>query len=96
MISIATVANALASIVSVVEATQKLYAYGADLMEATEKAYSGVSGAGGTKKAAVIAALKAFAETIGAQWGVVEAQVSAWIDTVKSAYNSLTATHAAA
>lgn len=89
-ISLSSVATALTSLVSAVESLEKLYTYASALMQATEDAYDSVIDAGQTKKEAVLAALKTFAEQMGLVWDEIVDEVSAWIDAVKAAYNTLT------
>lgn len=87
-INLTLLSSALAAAVAVAGSTRKLYDYAADLIVAAETSYSTALNTGATKKAAVMAAVKAAAEQLGIEWAAIEAEMSAWIDYVKAAYNA--------
>lgn len=97
MLSLSTIATALAKVGSIVTAAETIatttvtaaetiYQYGASMIVAAEAAYSAQSGAGATKKAAVLAAVQAVVTALGEDWSKLSAQLSSWIDMVISAW----------
>lgn len=84
---VAALTAAVSAAVSAAKHTAKLYHYGADLIKAAEAAYDGVEKAGASKKEAVMAAVKALADQLSLDWPDIEAEYSAWIDSVVEAYN---------
>lgn len=87
--SLSTIATALTTVSTVIKATEVIYEAGAQLIVNAENAYANTVGTGATKKAAVMAALKAFVLSIGESWDDLKAELSAWIDLVISSWNSL-------
>lgn len=93
-LTLSSIAAAMASVQTVVTATETaitagktIYDYVAELMEEMQTAYADVVGAGSTKKAAVLAAAKVIAVAIGNDWDSIVSNISAFIDSVKAAYN---------
>jgi len=90
--NLANFASALVTVAQKAEtavADAKLvYSYAANVIHAAETAYAGQTSAGSTKKAAVLAAAEAFATSLGANWTLLEAGLSAWIDVVIAGYNA--------
>jgi hypothetical protein len=90
--NLANFASALVTVAQKAEtavADAKLvYTYAANVIHAAETAYAGQTNAGATKKAAVLAAAEAFATSLGANWSLLEAGLSAWIDVVIAGYNA--------
>lgn len=90
--NLANFATALVTVAQKAEtavANAKLvYTYAANVIHAAETAYAGQESAGATKKAAVLAAAEAFAASLGANWSLLEAGLSAWIDVVIAGYNA--------
>lgn len=94
-ISLASIANALtvvaAALPSAITAAEDIYKFGATMIVDAETAYSTTTGTGATKKAAVLAAVEAFVVALGQDFSKIEADLSAWIDMVLSAYNKAAA-----
>lgn len=88
MPTIGEIAAAMNAAATVITATSQLFSFVGQLMETAENAYAGIANSGGTKKAAVLAALAALAKTIGENFAAIQTQISSWIDVVKSAYNA--------
>ena len=90
--NLANFASALVTVAQKAEtavADAKLvYQYAANVIHAAETAYDGQTNAGSTKKTAVLAAAEAFATSLGANWSLLEAGLSAWIDVVIAGYNA--------
>lgn len=106
-LTLASVALALGSVVtdlgavetaatSVITVSQKVFSYAASMMDTVEKAYEGIADSGAGKKAAVLVAVQAFVVALGANWTDFENLITTWIDSVKSAFNSLKAATTAA
>ncbi|WP_312926628.1 hypothetical protein [Pseudescherichia sp.] len=89
--SLSAIASALSVAASVVQSSEVIFKAGAELIQVAEDAYTHATGTGATKKAAVLAALKAFAEDIGQNWDELKDEVSSWIDMVVQSWNKLKA-----
>lgn len=66
-----------------------IFQFTGHLMQAAES--FGTSLMGAVKKNAVMAQAKAFAESLGHTWSAIQSSVSSFIDSVKSAYNTVAA-----
>lgn len=89
--SLSSIATALTVVSGAVQASEVIYKAGAELIVVAENAYDASIGSGSTKKAAVIAALKEFATSLGENWDAIHEEISAWIDVVIQSYNKLKA-----
>lgn len=65
-----------------------VFQFAGHLMQAAESFGSAVSGA--AKKSAVLAQVKQFAESLGHMWSAIKHSVSTFVDSVKSAWNTVT------
>lgn len=90
--NLANLASDLVSVAKSVEnaasQAQQIYSYAGKVVAAAETAYAGQTGAGATKKAAVLAAAEAFATSLGANWSLISSALSAWIDVLIAAWNA--------
>lgn len=91
-ISLKTVAMNVATVVATGKSILVLFQYAAEVMDASEKAYSGVSGAGKFKKEAVLAAVTTLAGLI-LKVDIKETliQIASFIDSCKTLYNQFNA-----
>lgn len=89
--SLSTIASALSVVAGAVQASEVIYKAGAELIQVAEDAYASATGAGSTKKAAVLKALEAFCVSIGEQWDSLKDELSSWIDMVVQSWNKLKA-----
>lgn len=79
----------IAGVESTISVSKKLYEAVSEIIEDVETAYKDQTGAGSTKKAAVLAAAKVLADALGEDWSTISSMVSAWIDSVISTYNTI-------
>lgn len=91
-LSLKTIGFNLAQVVALGQAGYVLFEYATDLMDATQKAYKGVAGAGVDKKQAVMAAVTVLAKMLirGELTQLLE-KISAFIDSCKTLYNQYNA-----
>lgn len=87
-VSLSGIATAMADAATIITSTSSLFGYVGGLMETVENAYTGDIASGSTKLAAVLAGLQALATELGEDFSSIEAQITAWIATVKAAYNA--------
>lgn len=66
---------------------QNIFTFVGNIMQAVEAFGSDI--AGSAKKSAVMAQAKQFAEALGKVWSDIENSVSSFIDSVKSAWNTV-------
>lgn len=88
---LAAAATAVATVQTVIADGQKLYGKLAELIANTEAAFAKVPNAGTTKKAIVMAGISVFVAQIGQAWDAVKDLLSAFVDSVISAYKAVTA-----
>lgn len=93
-LTLSTIAAAMAdaqtvatAVTTVITTGKTIYEYVSELMEDVQAAYEGQTDAGETKKAAVLAAAKVVIESLGEDWDSISDKISAFIDSVKAAYN---------
>ncbi|WP_347558595.1 hypothetical protein [Robbsia sp. KACC 23696] len=90
--SISTIATSAVTLASTtVTVAETIYKYGAEMITAAESAYDAQTGAGASKKAAVMAALQAFVTALGEDWSKMASELSSWIDMVIAAWKSAVA-----
>lgn len=89
-ISLSTIATAMSAAAPVLTAGSKLFNYVGTLMESAEKAFAtATANSGSSKKAVVLAAIQTIAKVIGENFEAIKEQVAAFIDVVKTAYNTV-------
>lgn len=94
-ISLSSIASLLAQtyaeVKGVAAEAKPLYELAAGLMQTFETTFAAAENAGAAKKAAVLAAVGVVATQAGQDWNTLEAELGAFIDGVKGAYNLVTA-----
>jgi hypothetical protein len=90
-ITLSSVALAISNMAAVASAATVLYTYATELMEAAEKAYATTSGAGATKHESVLASVEKLAGALNMNWPNIQVAISAFIESVKTAFNALKA-----
>jgi len=85
MVNLASVA---AGVETVITDAKAIYDVVAKQVTIAEQAFAGVSGAGATKKAMVMAAISVAVANLGQAWSAVQNLISAFIDAAINLYNS--------
>ncbi len=97
-VSLSTLSTIVSGVSSIASGVVSVYENGAKLLDImksaivkVEEAYESLKAAGATKKALVLATLKAAAEALGETWDSIVSYFSALIDSVVDLYNTTVA-----
>ncbi|EFI5570525.1 hypothetical protein GWZ95_24175 [Escherichia coli] len=97
-VSLSTLSTIVSGVSAIASGVVSVYENGAKLLDImksaivkVEEAYEALKATGATKKALVLATLKAAAESLGEEWDNICAYFSALIDSVVDLYNTAVA-----